>query len=241
MPSATTQASPRLAVFAYNFPHKKTQDFLFRLWAEGIQVDCVIACDPVELKVGPPGIRTKLRHTALVPPRPLAGRLGAEYIVIPHNDRALPGILRERGVELGLIAGARILKQHIIEAFPLGIINFHPGLIPQTRGLDAMLWSVNRDIPQAVTAHLIDRRVDAGELLFVEMMRVYPDDTPYDFQLRLHEMQIDMIPRSIALAAAGEHSPVPDGTTHNTKMTPEEERETLAKFGDYVARHSAAR
>jgi phosphoribosylglycinamide formyltransferase-1 len=234
--ASTTQ--PKLAIFAYNFPHKKTQDFLFRLWADDVPVDCIIACDPVELKVAPPSVRTKLRHTALVHPRKLAERLGAEYIVLPHNDRSLPGIIEQRGVELGLIAGARILKQHIISAFPLGIINFHPGLIPQTRGLDAMLWSVKRDIPQAVTAHLIDRQVDAGELLFVEMMKIYPDDTPLDFQLRLHEMQIDMIPRAISMAAAGEHSPVPEGTTHNTKMTPEQERETLAMFADYVARHA---
>lgn len=230
---------PKLAVFAYNFPHKKTQDFLFRLYYEAIPVDCVIACDPVELKVAPPSVRTKLRHTALVQPRQLAERMGADYIVMAHNDKALPGMLAGRGVELGLIAGARILKQHIIAAFPLGIINFHPGLIPQTRGLDAMLWSVNRDIPQAVTAHLIDRHVDAGELLFVEMMKVYKDDTPYDFQLRLHEMQLDMIPRAVAMAAAGEHSPVPPGTTHNTKMTPEEEAQTLAMFADYVARRAA--
>jgi folate-dependent phosphoribosylglycinamide formyltransferase PurN len=227
-----------IAVFAYNFPHKKTQDFLFRLFYEGIPVDCVIACDPVELKVAPPSIRTKLRHTALVHPRQLAERLGAEYFVIPHNDQQVVDVVKERGVQLALIAGARILKKHIISAFPQGIINYHPGLIPQTRGLDAMMWSVHNDIPQALTAHLIDPRVDAGTILFVEEMPIWKDDTPFDFQLRLHEMQMDMIPRAVDMARKGEGTPVGEAKTHNTKMTPEQEAETLRRFPEYVKRRA---
>lgn len=232
-------SSPGIAVFAYNFPHKKTQDFLFRLFHEGIPVDCVIACDPVELKIAPPSVRTKLRHTALVSPRRLAERLGADYVVLPHNDPAVADYVRQRGVELALIAGARILRQRIIDCFPQGVINFHPGLIPQTRGLDAMLWSVYNDIPQAVTAHLIDKRVDAGRLLFVEAMPIWRDDTPFDFQLRLHEMQLDMIPRAVAMARAGEAEELGDDTTHNSKMSPELEQETLRRFPDYVARRAS--
>ncbi len=124
-------------------------------------------------------------------------------------------------MELGLIAGARILKPRVIEAFPLGIINFHPGLIPQTRGLDAMMWSVHNGIPQAVTAHVIDSRVDAGSILFAEEMPIWSDDTPFDFQERLYEMQLDMIPEAIERAARGEGTDVGDDTTHNRKMDPE--------------------
>ena len=40
-----------VVVLAYNFPHRKTQDFLFRLFAEGVSVGHVLAADPVKLKV----------------------------------------------------------------------------------------------------------------------------------------------------------------------------------------------
>ena len=229
---------PRIAVFAYNFPHRKTQDFLFRLFAEGLNTALVIAADPVKLNIPPASVRTKVRHTGLVHPRMVAERMGAPYVVMPHNSKKLPALAAEHGVDLGLIAGARILKQHIIEAFPLGIINFHPGLIPQTRGLDAMMWSVHNDIPQAVTAHLIDARVDAGSLLFVEEMPIWPDDTPFDFQERLYEMQIDMIPRAVEISAARLAQPIGEATTHNTKMDAATEAKSLAMFPEYVQRRA---
>ena len=61
-----------------------------------------------------------------------------------------------------MIAGARILKRPVIDRFSIGIINFHPGLIPEARGLDALLWSIRGDLPLGVTSHLIDERVDAS-------------------------------------------------------------------------------
>ena len=42
--------------------------------------------------------------------------------------------------KIALISGARILKKEIIDLFDNGIINFHPGKIPETSGLDSFLY-----------------------------------------------------------------------------------------------------
>jgi phosphoribosylglycinamide formyltransferase-1 len=230
--------SLKIAVFAYNFPHRKTQDFLYRLYTENLNTALVIAADPVHLNIPSASVRTKLRHTALVHPQQICERMGIPYVVMPHNSKKLPELVAEYSVELGLIAGARILKDHIIKSFPLGIINFHPGLIPQTRGLDAMMWSVHNDIPQAVTAHLIDARVDAGTILFVDEMPIWADDTPFDFQERLYEMQIDMIPRAVDFATRRAGTEIGENTHHNTKMPPETEAKVLEMFPEYVTRRA---
>jgi phosphoribosylglycinamide formyltransferase-1 len=104
--------------------------------------------------------------------------------------------------QLGIIAGARILSRHVIECFRTGIINLHPGLLPNTRGLDALQWALFRDQPLGVTAHLINERVDAGHILDQCIIDEYPDDTFVDLSLRLYETQLVMVPSAIRKAVS---------------------------------------
>ena len=228
----------KAAIFAYNFPHKKTQDFLLRAFLDEVNVDVVIAADPVKLNIPPSAIRSKLRHQALVHPAQIAERLGIDYVVLPHNSEEVVRLVSSRGVELGIIAGARIIKSPAIDAFPIGIINFHPGLIPEARGLDAMLWSIHNDIPVGVTAHLIDRHMDAGRILLKQTIAIMADDTLLDLSERLYEQQLDMIAPAMDKALAGEWEPVDHNTPHNTKMPPELEVAVIRdELPEYIQRH----
>lgn len=186
----------RIAVFAYDFPHKKTQEFLVRLFAEGFQVSCVLAAPRVELKkpAEPPLLRTKPRRLGLVHPRDLCDRLRFPYHVVAHSTEGAADLLRESEADVGVVAGARILKAPVLGLLPSGIINFHPGLIPEARGLDALKWSIYRGLPAGNTAHFIDERIDAGWIIKRERLPVYPDDTLIDLGLRVDEAQIDMLP-----------------------------------------------
>lgn len=225
-----------LAVFAYNFPHKKTQDFLLRLFLEGYNVQLVLAADPVKLNIPPASIRTKIRHIGLVDPKVIARRIGAEYFVVPHNSPKAVDIIRTFNVELGIIAGARILKKPVIDAFKIGIINFHPGLIPEARGLDAMLWSILHDIPLGVTAHLIDERVDAGRILIKHQIPIYKDDSLIDLSERLYETQLELLRPAIEKALQREGREVHSTEPPNRKMPAELEHEVLVKLPNYLKR-----
>ena len=223
-----------LAVFAYNFPHRKTQDILLRLFLEGIPVRLVVAADPVALNIPPSSIRTKVRDGALLHPRQVAQRIGAEYVVAPHNSPEACALLRDRGIEVGVISGARILKPPVIDACAGRIINYHPGLIPEARGLDALLWSIHGNLPLGVTAHLIDRHVDAGCILARWPIPVQADDTLMDLSQRLYDRQLEMVRASVEAALAGRGEPVDPGTPYNRKMPPELEQAVLRKLPDYV-------
>jgi len=229
-----------LLVFAYDFPHKKTQDVLLTLFGLGHSVGWVIAAPWEKLNIPPASLRTKLRHEVLFHPRELAERLGARYVVAPHNSEEVLVLLNEVRPELGIIAGARILKESVIGSFGIGIINLHPGLIPEVRGLDAMLWAIYKDLPLGVTAHLIDRRVDAGRVLVRKRVPVYEDDTLLDLSERLYEYQLMILGEAIERAKKGLWQEVaPDSFSKaNPKMPPELEREIPARFEDYRARWS---
>ncbi|NLK96459.1 MAG: hypothetical protein GX272_00045 [Epulopiscium sp.] len=186
-----------IAIFAYNFPHKKTQDFLFRLLVENIDIKCVLANDLVELNLPKSILREKPKHTDLVYPQKICDRFNIPYYNVMHNSKECEELLNRHDIDLGIIAGARILKQNIIQSVNIGIINFHPGLLPEVRGLDALKWAIYNDLPIGVTAHLIDSKIDAGRIIMKKEIPIYKDDTLIDVSLRLHELQVNLLPQAI--------------------------------------------
>ncbi|MFC1872248.1 formyltransferase family protein [Chloroflexota bacterium] len=183
----------KLAVFAYNFPHKKTQDFLLRLFLENYDITFVIACEPERLNLPKTTYRVKPRYMDMIHPSAICQRLNVPYRVLPHNSTEVAEMLRANGIEVGIISGARILQKHIIQSVKKGIINFHPGLIPEVRGLDALKWAIYHDLPIGVTAHFIDERVDAGRIILKQEIPIYKDDTIIDLSFRLDESQVKIL------------------------------------------------
>jgi len=183
----------KVAVFCYNFPHKKTQDILLKLFLEEIKINCIFAAESIKLNIPPSTIHTKIKHFAVVHPKQIANRLGIKYYILPHDSIGVEELIKNNNIDLGIITGARLLKPCIISKFSKGIINFHPGLIPESRGLDAMLWSIYKKIPLGVTAHLIDERIDAGRILIKEKIPIYKNDTLLDLSERLYEKQLDIL------------------------------------------------
>ena len=144
----------KIGVFAYNFAHRKTQEGLLRLFLEGYPVRCVMAANAVKLGIYQSQIRTSPKDLSYVHPQRIADRLGIDYHVVKHNSVACQDLIRGYDLDLGIILGARILKPNIINGFNTGIMNLHPGLLPQNRGLDSMKWAILRNLPQGATAHL---------------------------------------------------------------------------------------
>lgn len=224
----------KIGLFAYNFPHKKTQDFISRLIFEGYKIDLILAADPVELKIPHSAIKSKIRHQAMVHPAVIAKNLNIPYYVVKHNSEEAARIVKDHQVDIGIIAGARILKPLIIDAFSVGVINYHPGLIPESRGLDAMFWSIHNNIPLGITSHLIDKDIDAGKILERKIISLYKDDTIFDLSERLYEVQLDMIQSSIKMALSGQYTSLENESSYNRKMEPELELEVAEKLPAYL-------
>ena len=226
-----------VVVFAYNFPHKKTQDFLFRLFASEVRVSHVFAADAVKLDIPPSEVRTKIRHCTPLHPSDVAKAIGAQYHQVTHQGPQINSLIEEINPDIGIIAGARILQADVINGFNNGIINFHPGLIPEARGLDAMLWSIRNDIPLGVTSHLIDERVDAGKILERHTIDLHEDDTIFDLSERLYETQLEMLPSAIDRAQKSMTEDVDfESGAYNRKMSGDMERETIAMLPQYLER-----
>jgi len=230
-----------IALFAYDMPHRKTQDLFARLNASQHTIAAVIAAPPVALNIPHASIRTKLRHVGLIHPRELAEAAGIPYRVAEHNSTECAVILKDSGAQAGVIGGARILKGAVLNAAPLGIVNFHPGKIPEARGLDALFWSVYRDIDVGVTSHVIDERVDGGRIVEWRPLPLHADDTFLDLGERLIEIQTDMVLTAIERIEKGrlQQVQIPKDSL-NRKMPVELEAQLPAMLPAYLRRRVSA-
>ena len=192
-----------IAVFAYAFPHRKTYDFLCFMRAEGFTNVHVIAAPRVKLPNAPsqslvetlPGVFPKVNCVDL------CARLGYGYFESPHNDAdSIKLYLNRAGcTELAIISGARILPKEVIDIFSMGVVNFHPGKLPETSGLDSFYWMIENGAQAGVTVHYIDRRVDAGELLFFQALALDKSDVPRTVMAKLYVCQLQALQRYLGL------------------------------------------
>lgn len=82
--------------------------------------------------------------------------------------------------ELMLFGGTRILRGELLELAPLGVLNCHPGLLPECRGSASPAWSVYHDLPVGSTCHFCDAGIDTGDLLLRRELSVRPGMTYED-------------------------------------------------------------
>jgi methionyl-tRNA formyltransferase len=82
-----------------------------------------------------------------------------------HNGRRCVETLRRWRPDLVLLLGTRILRGSALAAARIGVINLHPGDLPECRGVDTVEWALFEERPLSVTAHFADRGVDTGPIL----------------------------------------------------------------------------
>ncbi|MHC4376537.1 MAG: formyltransferase family protein [Planctomycetota bacterium] len=82
-----------------------------------------------------------------------------------HRKSECLAAVRAVEPELIVLGGTRILRGELLEVAPLGVLNCHPGLLPECRGSASPAWSVIHDLPVGSTCHFCDAGIDTGDLL----------------------------------------------------------------------------
>ena len=88
------------------------------------------------------------------------------HLEVPiHNSEQVMPHIAEMTLDLVVFGGTRIIRGEILDHPKDGVINSHPGLLPECRGSASPAWSVYHDIPVGSSTHFCDNGIDTGELL----------------------------------------------------------------------------
>jgi phosphoribosylglycinamide formyltransferase-1 len=129
------------------------------------------------------------------------------------RDAAIADWLEEREVALVVLAGyMAILDDAFLERFAGRILNVHPSLLPAFPGLRAIEQAVAYGAKVfGVTVHYVEPgEVDSGPIVLQAAVSL-PDATdPAAVLQALRPLEHDLLPRAVALVAAGAVRRAPD-------------------------------
>lgn len=83
-----------------------------------------------------------------------------------HDEQSVD-TLKKLKLDLGLHKAGVIYREVTIQAFRLGILNHHIGILPAYRGRSVLEWSILRGDPVGVTVFFIDTGIDTGPRILV--------------------------------------------------------------------------
>ena len=102
-------------------------------------------------------------------------------------DRQVVAALREAKVDLVCLAGyMRLLSPFFVAAFPQGILNIHPSLLPSFPGLESQKQALDYGVKFAgCTVHFVDENLDAGPIVLQAVVPVEDGDTEDTLSARI--------------------------------------------------------
>jgi len=117
-----------------------------------------------------------------------------------------------------------IVSKHVIDAFPLGIINSHFSLLPQWRGADPITFAITSgDTKTGVSLMMIDEGMDTGKILTSRTLHISKAETSVTLTERLVKLSDDLLaeytPRYIAGEVTPKNQPHPSRATYSRKLT----------------------
>ncbi len=120
-------------------------------------------------------------------------------------DREVVKVLKDRGVELVVLAGfMRILSPYFVRSFPMRIMNIHPALLPSFPGLKVQKKAIDYGVKfSGCTVHFVDEGVDTGPIIIQAVVPVYDDDTEETLAERILREEHRIYPQAIQLFAEG--------------------------------------
>jgi len=118
----------------------------------------------------------------------------------PEIEARLVQMLRDADVELVVLAGfMRVLHEPMLKAFPRGIINIHPSLLPKFPGLEAWKQAlVAGERVTGCTVHYVDEQIDHGKILAQKEVTILPNDTAESLHARIQVLERELYPAVVA-------------------------------------------
>jgi phosphoribosylglycinamide formyltransferase 1 len=129
----------------------------------------------------------------------------AAYPSRAERDRAMAAWLKERDVELVVLAGfMELLDASFLGEFPHGVINVHPALLPAFPGAHPVEDQIAYGVKVGgVTVHFVDDGVDTGPIILQQAVPLPYTRSKEDVLTVLHEAEHELLPRAIRLISRG--------------------------------------
>ncbi|HET6765075.1 MAG TPA: formyltransferase family protein [Longimicrobiaceae bacterium] len=136
-----------------------------------------------------------------------AAGLPASRVLTSAEAETEEGVARMRAAvpDLGVLAWwPRLVREPVLSLPRLGLLNFHPSLLPYNRGKHYNFWALVEGAPFGVTLHWVDAGVDTGPIAFQAPLAVTWHDTGETLYHRAREAIVRLFRDSWPRIRAGD-------------------------------------
>jgi phosphoribosylglycinamide formyltransferase-1 len=132
-------------------------------------------------------------------------------------ERALDAALNAQNIELVCLAGfMRLFSPWFVERWSGRLINIHPALLPQFKGLHTHRRALEAGVKRhGATVHFVVPETDAGPIILQESVAVREDDTEPTLAARVLDVEHRIYPQALRLVAEGRATFTPAGARRN--------------------------
>lgn len=146
--------------------------------------------------------------------------------------------LRKINADLFVIVAFRILPVNVFTLPKYGSINLHGSLLPRYRGAAPIQWAlINGDTVTGVTTFFLKEKVDTGNMLLQEKIKIEPEDNFETLHDKMKEIGAEVLLNTISLIEKDEvkeksqddslASPAPKITKEICKINWDEDAEKI--------------
>jgi len=138
---------------------------------------------------------------------------GVPTVIVPHQsfpgraayDAALLAALAPYRPDIVCLAGfMRLLGGDFLRAFPAGVLNIHPALLPSFPGLHGVRQALTHGVKvSGCTVHLVDEGTDTGPIVAQAAVPVLDGDTEESLAARIRSEEHRLYPLAVRLVAEG--------------------------------------
>ena len=120
-------------------------------------------------------------------------------------ERALDAALTAHRIDIVCLAGfMRLLTPWFVERWRGRMLNIHPALLPQFKGLDTHRRALEAGVAQhGATVHFVVAEMDAGPIVAQEAVAVRADDSEQTLAARVLEVEHRIYPQALRALADG--------------------------------------
>lgn len=226
----------KILMIAANAPHLKTEQVVEKMVLRGITTITIGATPWKQRKARNINFQHRPNQSESPSLKLLAQSFGLNFLEIDDWMQC-----NYHDYDFIVMTGGVLVPEEVIE-FGVPVINCHPGIIPNVRGLDAFKWAIYDMVPMGNTLHFIDGAVDIGQPIKIIETPVFSTDSSIEILARRHyEYEINLL-SYFDLFLDGDRSRY-DFTSQrpaHMRMKREDEDIMMSRFPSYVEKYGVS-
>ncbi len=92
-----------------------------------------------------------------------------------------------------ICGGCGVVPDDLITSMSGRVLNAHPGILPDFRGLDPVLWTLSQRMPVGATLHFVDSNLDSGPIIKTEKLNWQNPSTLTDCRIQCSQLCAELV------------------------------------------------